>query len=181
MTDLPPLAAGTQPGWYDDPADGTKRRYWDGSAWTDRTALDAAKLPRTGPTPSSEITPGGVPQPAQPEASNNTKIGCGALIGIVVVATVLFSMLGGSEEDDNKVGAIVVCEQFVEQRLRSPGSADFQTANSDRVRVSGDTFVYSAFVDSQNGFGAELRTDFICTVEHIEGDRFRLVDLQLLE
>jgi hypothetical protein len=24
------------PGWYNDPSDEKRRRYWDGSAWTDR-------------------------------------------------------------------------------------------------------------------------------------------------
>ncbi|GLI27781.1 hypothetical protein ARHIZOSPH14_20230 [Agromyces rhizosphaerae] len=30
-------------GWYDDPDDATRRRYWDGAAWTDRTEARTAE------------------------------------------------------------------------------------------------------------------------------------------
>lgn len=38
----------TQPsGWYDDPSDGSRLRYWDGVLWTDRT------VPKNSPTAAS--------------------------------------------------------------------------------------------------------------------------------
>lgn len=33
----PPAAAPVPPGWYQDPADPSRRRWWDGTAWSDHT------------------------------------------------------------------------------------------------------------------------------------------------
>ncbi len=40
--------ADTMPGWYPDPSDSTKTRYWDGSAWTDQVHESAPKKNRLG-------------------------------------------------------------------------------------------------------------------------------------
>lgn len=37
--------SGPAPGWYDDPADPTQARYWDGEQWTSRVR------PKDSPTP----------------------------------------------------------------------------------------------------------------------------------
>ncbi|GAB77103.1 Uncharacterized membrane protein YckC, RDD family [Austwickia chelonae] len=47
------------PGWYDDPANSGRLRYWDGSAWTDQLA-EPAGSPETPQEPgaSDNVTPG---------------------------------------------------------------------------------------------------------------------------
>lgn len=47
MSETPPA------GWYPDPQDDTKQRYWDGSSWTEHTAPAAQ---RSGATPASSAT-----------------------------------------------------------------------------------------------------------------------------
>ncbi len=37
----------TPPGWYPDPSDPAKLRYWSGTAWTDQTQASALRLPVT--------------------------------------------------------------------------------------------------------------------------------------
>lgn len=41
------MAISPEAGWYTDPGDGTRHRYWDGAAWTDQTRSgDGATAPR---------------------------------------------------------------------------------------------------------------------------------------
>ena len=53
MSDMPPA------GWYPDPQDGTRQRYWDGDAWTEHTAdaspqaTSATTAPTAGSTSSA--------------------------------------------------------------------------------------------------------------------------------
>jgi uncharacterized RDD family membrane protein YckC len=45
-------------GWYDDPRDGLRLRYWDGEAWTDHvTAKDASSTAAQTPTSTPVSTP----------------------------------------------------------------------------------------------------------------------------
>ena len=45
-----------QAGWYDDPEDATRLRYWDGSAWTDERR--PREVPPPPPGPSTPPPPG---------------------------------------------------------------------------------------------------------------------------
>ncbi|HMG42150.1 MAG TPA: hypothetical protein VK611_12510 [Acidimicrobiales bacterium] len=87
--------------------------------------------------------------------------------------------------DDIKYGAFDVCTQFVKDRLLSPGSAEFPNEFEDDGEVIitsvADEYTVVSHVDSENGFGALLQTPFSCKVRHVEGTRYRLVDLQLDE
>ena len=97
------------------------------------------------------------------------------IVGIISATTGRTS--GGSES-----GAFTVCKKFVTDRLRSPGSAKFPSAIDDGVIVSGlaeNRYAVSAYVDSQNGFGALVRTRFSCIVAWQSGAEYKLEDLQI--
>lgn len=70
--------------------------------------------------------------------------------------------------------AVAQCEALVSDELRSPSSAVFE---SD-VSSSGSTWRVTGAVDSQNGFGAIVRTEFECSVT-IEGDDVRALLTQV--
>jgi hypothetical protein len=57
------------------------------------------------------------------------------------------------------------CEKAVLSRLKAPGSADFPGVFDDvsepRKRPDG-SYLWGSWVDSQNSFGAKLRTRFMC-------------------
>lgn len=53
------------------------------------------------------------------------------------------------------------CEQSMIDQLKSPASARFGPA---QVRQRGDEWIVAGSVDSQNSFGAMLRTNYVCTV-----------------
>lgn len=109
------------------------------------------------------------------------------LVVIVLVIGAIVGALGGDDEDneeDRAFGAFDVCKEFVTDRLRSPGSAEFRNYFEDdgEVRVTGTgngPYVVRSTVDSQNGFGALLRSDFTCTVNHVGDGNWRLVRVEV--
>ena len=75
-------------------------------------------------------------------------------------------------------------QQFVEKQLKSPGSAKFPTVANEEViieNVGEQTYVVTAFVDSQNGFGAMLRTYFVGKIQQTSADNWKLILLEFVE
>lgn len=74
--------------------------------------------------------------------------------------------------------ALFASQTFVRDSLKSPASAKFPTSSDDRgvtVRKSGDcTFTVLGYVDSQNSFGAMIRSRYIAEVTPDEHGRYRL-------
>lgn len=68
--------------------------------------------------------------------------------------------------------AEIACEDAVRERLKSPSTADFPDTNY-RQESSG-VFDVRGTVDSQNGFGATVRSIFGCTVTPINADRYTI-------
>lgn len=119
--------------------------------------------------------------------------------GGVLALFIIGSVFGGSDDDGNKpddkgetssatkveakpkdigddIGAQVVCRDFVEDRLKSPSSADFSDEQSKHVR--GRVWSVTGSVDSENSFGAMIRNTYVCTVRYVGDDRYRLQSLR---
>ncbi|MEK9986510.1 MAG: hypothetical protein VW879_17365 [Opitutae bacterium] len=86
----------------------------------------------------------------------------------------------GSDSNDDKISAWVMAKDFVKERLKSPSTADFggvfsdyQDPDSVVTVLGGGKYVVRAWVDSQNGFGATIRTRFVCKLEDMGNDRWR--------
>ena len=115
-----------------------------------------------------------------------TQIGCGALL---VIALIWF--FWPSSGDDSKSssqpkpahsasGAWVICQEFVEQRLKAPASADFPWYSETYVtELGGAKYRVDSYVDAQNSFGAQIRQTFACTVRWTGGSRWRLEDMSI--
>jgi Domain of unknown function (DUF4352)/Protein of unknown function (DUF2510) len=73
----------TAPGWYPDPSDPSRQRYFDGKAWTENYALFGAPIPGSG-------------KPAKPGVSRGMKIGLG--VGAAVLALIVLGSFGDSEK-----------------------------------------------------------------------------------
>jgi hypothetical protein len=71
------------PGWYPDPSDPSRQRYFHGNAWTEHYA------PFASPTP-------GIGQPAKPGMSRGMKIGLG--VGAAVLALIALGSFGSSDK-----------------------------------------------------------------------------------
>lgn len=144
-------------------------------------------LPRTTPTAERTSTKGAAmsqPHPAeqQPPANRRT-IGKGyktflacAVAAMFLLMIIAVSTSGDSGTDDQSTMAEVMCEDFVKARLKSPGSAEFGPTDTAR---EDDVYTVRGPVDSQNGFGAMLRSDYVCVVRDNPDDSWNLVDISI--
>lgn len=82
--------------------------------------------------------------------------------------------------EDRITMAWVICQDFVKDRLKAPGTAKFPWPSKDYMTYLGDDkYRISAWVDSQNAFGALLRAKFTCEVVYEGDETWRLIKLDL--
>lgn len=138
------------------------------------------------------------PPAGEVEAEDKKPGGCGGVLLLLLAVAVVLAIVsglsgdgGGSDgaddapsADELDAGAFDVCTQFVKDRLKSPSTAKFRNFYEDDGEVvvthAADTYTVSSTVDSENGFGAMLRSTFRCEVRHVSGTSWRLVDLQIV-
>jgi len=55
-------------------------------------------------------------------------------------------------------------EAFIEMYLKSPSTADFNWSTKGVKQLNDTLYNVSGYVDSQNGFGAMIRSKYYCTI-----------------
>lgn len=102
--------------------------------------------------------------------------GIGCLIFLIIIAIVtVYATFGTTESNssedsykDNKYLAYSYAQEFVKQKLKSPSTAEFPagfSAKEEHVLNLGDgEYLIKSWVDSQNSFGATIRTNFDCKI-----------------
>lgn len=88
-------------------------------------------------------------------------IGVGIVVAFVAMAMGCQALTEGGPDEGSAPGARDACEQFVDKRLKSPGSADY---NLTATNV-GTRWTVVGTVDSENSFGASLRSRVECVME----------------
>lgn len=79
-----------------------------------------------------------------------------------------------------KQEAYIHAQMAIEKQLKSPGSAHFNIDyENDVAKYNDTTFIVTSFVDSQNGFGAQLRADFSCIITY--SPKTDMVNTKILE
>lgn len=76
--------------------------------------------------------------------------------------------------------AFLVAQEFVTRKLKAPSTAKFADRSESEVfNFSEEPGAYrvKSWVDSQNGFGAMIRTHYQCDVKTQDGEHFSLVKL----
>ena len=76
---------------------------------------------------------------------------------LAVVALILAASCGTSGPD--RYEAEDICHQFVKERLKSPGTADF---GDETTAQAGTEWTVTGSVDSENLFGGTVRNQFTC-------------------
>jgi hypothetical protein len=117
--------------------------------------------------------------------------GCLSILIIAASVLTIFFIIGFFGDDSssdstnstNNFLAYNYAEDFVKQKLKSPSTAIFpgiSEKNEHIIDLGSGKYKINSWVDSQNGFGAMLRTNFSCTII-FEGEKVRCEDLVLLE
>ncbi len=100
----------------------------------------------------------------------------GAVVGLIVAVVILFWIFSPSSptpapdycKGGGKAAARVMAQQFVKERLRSPASAVF--SNDHATYRFGCSYQVSGAVDSQNGFGALIRSSYTADLVYRRSD-----------
>lgn len=129
-----PDSAGRSAGWYQDPRDPRRRRYWDGKKWSELAASSS-------PTPQT-----GTPEGATQEAPKSTRpadrrsialVACAVLVVLVAIG-VFWSIRTGGDDAPNSTRDL----RSQEERSDVPGpdtsSEDGTTAPSSESTSSTD-------------------------------------------
>lgn len=116
-------------------------------------------------------------------------LGASVICIVLICCVVIFANLGVKTKDYKSM-AFVMCQLYVQNRLKAPSTAEFATSSNSNIQDLGNnTFEILSHVDAQNSFGAVLRTNYYCKIQYI-GDasndesqsRFwKLIDLQINE
>jgi len=131
-------------------------------------------------------------QKQSPWKQNINPIGCLVMIGILLFFGYTCSrILTPSEETKQKIQeekkwgsptmAYQMSQEFVKQRLKSPGSADFPFLDftATQTKNKGE-FLVKGYCDAQNAFGAKIRVDYTCTMK-CQNERWSCTNLKINE
>lgn len=106
-------------------------------------------------------------------------------LGLATVVAVVDTDSSSSDAtafNERNYRAFDVCKQFVQERLKAPSGATWRDPTGDQVVYEGaknGPVTVRASVDSQNSFGAKLRSTYVCTVSSTGKDTWHLDDLQV--
>jgi len=86
-----------------------------------------------------------------------------SFVFLVCALALLLACNGSSRPVHDDLGAKIACKDYVKARLKAPGTAKFGDALVMPWKGDG-CYQVSGYVDSQNSFGALLRTKYRCYV-----------------
>lgn len=85
------------------------------------------------------------------------------------------------------ITAQTMAEKFVRNSLRSPSTASFgsffgesQDPRECVTDLGGGHYRVVGWVDAQNGFGAMIRSNFVCEVQDLGNDQWMIVNCRIL-
>jgi hypothetical protein len=134
------------------------------------------------------------PSPAQqPKPSTGKQLavalGCLVPFGLIAIIVAIVATSGDGKSGDNRPGehmAAIMCEDFVKDKLKSPGSAEFPgVMDSDYAKTTELSkkkpwkYRVDGHVDAQNGFGALVRIDYECSVSTKDNEDWTLDNLDM--
>ncbi|SHJ75503.1 hypothetical protein SAMN02745146_0080 [Hymenobacter daecheongensis DSM 21074] len=70
----------------------------------------------------------------------------------------------------SETAAIVIAQNKIKERLKSPGTADFEMFNGEAKDKGNGKYIVRDHVDSQNELGATVRTEYIVELQYTGGD-----------
>jgi hypothetical protein len=134
---------------------------------------------------SSPVTRGGIT--AERISRNCWRISRAALAAVLLAfQRVSFEESKEAKEDKDQVMAFIQCKNLVRDRLKAPSTAKFPLIERTVTKTSDGDYQVLSYVDAQNSFGAQIRSNYVCTIKRSnpEGDRadprsWTLVDVSI--
>lgn len=86
------------------------------------------------------------------------------------------------DQQDNSSMAYIMCENWVKERLKSPSTAEFPSVwdgKLDKITKANQRYYIVSYVDSQNSFGATVRTNWTCSTTQTSEDNWQLNSLSI--
>jgi PBP1b-binding outer membrane lipoprotein LpoB len=109
--------------------------------------------------------------PEQNEQGKKAAIKIVLLLGVIIFFVIKCSC--GTDEKDEKIDktkkyekmdALVQAQVHIESKLKSPSTAEFGGGVDGVIQTNDTTFTVIGTVDSQNSFGAMMRSNYSCKV-----------------
>ena len=112
------------------------------------------------------------------ETKEKKKVTKGQIIGIVLLMFFLTWLFTGNKTNPTvtiETGVTdsqtyIISQSFVKEILKAPATADFPLGEYSHIQNDEDTYTVSSYVDSENGFGANVRNNWTVTLTHNGGD-----------
>jgi hypothetical protein len=96
---------------------------------------------------------------------------------ICIFAIASLSGGGGGDTSGGGTMAYYMCQDFIEKRLIAPATAEWPSRSDITVlpiRGKEEAYQVRGYVDSQNGFGALIRTNYVCEVSYVGNGQWHL-------
>jgi curved DNA-binding protein CbpA len=147
---------------------------------------EVSRTAKTCPHCGEEVPALALKADIKEQKQKNVSVG-GIIFALVVLIFLISGITNRSPEPVSvatapridKFNAKVECEKFVLQRLKAPAGANFAPFSELIITGNGNgPWTVFGYVDSQNSFGAVLRSRYTCTVA-FEGDGVSLQSLQI--
>lgn len=98
------------------------------------------------------------------------------IFGLAFLGFWFMALILNSETDPEDIKtdsyALIYAERAIEGILKAPSTAEFGGIRNADIRRDGDTFFVRSFVDSQNSFGAMIRSHYEVKVT-FEGEKIK--------
>ena len=123
----------------------------------------------------TNLKTGNQPQTVVKKKKDN---GCVILLLVGFIALVIYFIVSpkdsnskNSSADEMNFKAYVVAEGRVQDQLKTPSKAEFPASSKAQINSQPDNiWIVSSYVDSQNSFGAMIRSYWTITLKYIGND-----------
>lgn len=91
--------------------------------------------------------------------------GCLVVLALLGLGGYGLAQCGGDDEPSESLMQIQAedqCKDWVKEKLKAPATADF---SDERVSGSAGDYTIAGAVDSENSFGAKIRSTWVCTIK----------------
>ena len=143
-----------------------------------RLALTMTACGRCKAIQPTQQAPAAPPQVTMAYSASNSKPMAGKILGgcaALFILLMIFGSVFGNQPSD--IEAFVCSQTFVRNYLKSPSTASFPI--DSKVSHSENVYYVRSYVDSQNGFGAMIRSYWTCKLEYISRLNWKLRALKI--